>query len=376
VLRKGVRAIEMRLLQPANDADRVGALIELGTLCANQGQERDGLRAAREAFEMASQAADPEAVGRALALATRCHFQRRDYLATVASGIDALTSFGDRDPAERSGVLAVLARALLAVEDYDHALSAAANAVRLAAGDAAAEAAAREAYGTVIADRGRGYDAREELRRAGALYRRLDDRAGLKRIAAEVGHTYRQQANAAQGAGKAQQARLQWRHAARVYRTGLAFEQVAALDAAIHAGLAECELWMGDLDGAYEHSGRAVALAEEAAAPSTIGRARLVESRALQAMGRLQAAERACAHAVTAAENARDEPLLMECLRTHARLLDQLGRFQGGADAEGRARRIQVQRKAMLERLRVELLPLLRRAPGEGDAIVPLNSHA
>ena len=147
-------------------------------------------------------------------------------------------------------------------------------------------------------------------------------------------------------------------------------------DAAILHGLAECELALGDVDGAYEHAGIAVTLAEEAASPVTLAYARMLESRALQAMSRLQAAERACAHAVCAAEAARDEPLLIDCLRAHARLLDQLGRFQGGADLDDRARRLELQRKATLERMRMQLKPLLRRDPGEDDAIVRLDSRA
>ena len=190
-MKKGVREIEMRLLQPAGEAGRVGALLDLGALHADRGQERDGLRAAREALELASAAGDSAAVGRALSLAARCHFQRGDYLATVASAVDALSAFGDDHPYERSAVLRVVANALLVVEDPAHALSAVMHAVRLAAGGDATEAAAREAYGGVLSNRSRLHDARRELRRAGALYRRAGDRASRERITTEVAHTYR-----------------------------------------------------------------------------------------------------------------------------------------------------------------------------------------
>jgi hypothetical protein len=249
-VKKGVREIERRLLQPAGDSERLGALLDMGTLHAELGHERDGLRAAREALDLARDAADRLASARALALAARCHLQRGDHFAAVASGVDALDAFADDEPLARAAALRVVALALRAVEDPDHAESAAAAAVRLATGEPALEAAARECYARVLAERGRNHEARQQLRRSGALLRRLYDRAGLKRITAAVAHSYRNQAGAAHRAGHAGQARLQWRHAARVYRAALAFGRDPAQDAAILAALAECELGLGDLDAA------------------------------------------------------------------------------------------------------------------------------
>ena len=358
---KGVRQIEMRLLQPAGAGERLGALLQLGAHLAGQGPARDGLRAAREALELSRAAHDECGSGHALALAARCHFQRGDCFAAIASGVDALMSFGDHEPRARADVLRTLALALRRFEDLEHAESAGACAVRLAAGREDCEAAAREAYGGVLAERGRSQQAREELRRAGALYRRVEDRAGVKRAAAAIAHTYRNQANAAQRAGRSEQARLQWRHAVRVYRIGLAFDRASACDAEILAAIAECECGLGDIDAAYEHAGMAVTLAADTAAGATLARARLCESRALQAMGRLPAAERACGHAATAADEAREERLLVECLRAQARLNDLLGRFESAADLEDRARRAEQQHRALLARMRAELAPLLER---------------
>jgi hypothetical protein len=83
-------------------------------------------------------------------------------------------------------------------------------------------------------------------------------------------------------------------------------------------------------------------------------------------MSRIQAAERACGHAVSAADAACEERLLITCLRAHARLQDLLGRFQAGADLDDRARRLEQQRNALLGNMRAQLAPLLdrtRRAP-------------
>jgi tetratricopeptide (TPR) repeat protein len=361
---KGVREIEKRLLQPAGDADRLGALLELGAHHAELGQDRDGLRAAREALEVARETGDGPASGHALALAARCHHQRADHFSAIASGIDALAALGD-ERAARSEVLRILALSLHALEQHRYADSAATESVRLAAGHERTEAAAREAYGRLLADRNLNQAARHQLRRAGALHRRVGDRSGLKRITARVADTYRNQAGGAQRSGKDEEARLQWRHAARVYRTALAFGRHGAYDAEILAGLAECECGLGDIDAAYEHAGMAVTLATDADAIGALARARLWESHALQAMSRLPAAERACGHAVAAAERAHDDPLLMLCLRTHARLNDLLGRFETGADLDGRARRLDTQRKAHLARTREQLGPLLDRVKSD-----------
>ena len=375
-MKKGVREIEKRLLQPVGESDRLGALLDLGAHHAALGHERDGLRAARDALHLAQDIHDPLAAARALALAARCHFQRGDYFAAIASGIDALAGPVEDDGSPRAEVARMVALALRELEDYPHAESAAVEAVRLAAGQAEPEALAREALGIVLAARGRSHAARQELRRAGALFRGLGDRVGLKRITSEVAHTYRNQANAAQRDGLGQQARLQWRHAARVYRAALAFGDRAEHDGTILAAIAECELGLGELDAAYEHAERAVMIAEEAVRPGTVGRARLWQSHALHGMSRLQAAERACAQAVASAEAARDEPLLVTCLRAHSRLCDLLGRFESGADSEDRARRIENQRGALLARMRAELLPVLRREPGADAGGVPINSDA
>jgi tetratricopeptide (TPR) repeat protein len=360
-VKKGVREIERRLLQPAGDAERLGALLDMGTLHAELGHERDGLRAAREALDLARDGADRLAGARALALAARCHFQRGDHFAAIASGVDALDAFAAEEPQARAAVLRIVALALRAVEDLEHAEAAATAAVRLATGEPALEAAARETCGRVLAERGRNHEARQQLRRAGALFRHLFDRTGLKRITAEVAASYRNQANAAHRAGRTEQARLQWRHAARVYRTALAFGRHPAHDAATLAALAECELGLGDLDGAYEHAGLAAALAQDAEARATLARARLCESQALQAMSRIQAAERACSHAVTAADTSGEERLLITALRAHARLQDLLGRFQTGADLDERARRLEQQRATLLGDMRAQLAPLLDR---------------
>lgn len=363
-MNKGVREIEKRLLEPVGDADRLGALLELGAHHAQLGQDRDGLRAAREALEVAREHGDARASGHALALAARCHLQRADHFSAIASGIDALAGLGD-ERAARSEVLRILALSLHALDLHRHADSAGSEAVRLAAGHDRTEAAAREAYGRLLVDRNLNDAARHQLRRAGVLYRRVADRNGLKRITARVADTYRNQADGAQRAGGAGEARLQWRHAVRVYRTALAFGRHGAYDAEILAGLAECECGLGEVDAAYEHAGVAVALATDAEVPGTLARARLWESHALQAMGRLPAAERACGHAVAAAERAHEEPLLMLCLRTHARLNDLLGRFETGADLDGRARRLETQRRAHLARTREQLAPLLDRVKSD-----------
>jgi tetratricopeptide (TPR) repeat protein len=372
----GVQDLEKRLSQAAGDADRLSALLELGALHAAEHRDREGLRAAREALALAQAGGFALAAAQALALACRCHHQRGDHFAAVASGMDALQAFGQEDSRGRSDTLRAITLALLAVEDFQHAHWAAEGAVAAAAGDHGAEADAHAAFGRVLAAGGRGHAARQELRRAGELYRGLGDRVGLKRITAAVARSYRNQAEVAQRAGLVEQARLQWRHAARVYRIALAFGDRAADDASILCGIAECEVWLDDIDAAYEHATRALSLAEEAAAGATIGLARLLESQALHAMSRLPAAERACAHALAAAEQARDEPLLIACLHELARVSDQLGRFESAADFEERAIRVASQRTALLARMRAELAPLWDRLARPPGTVVPINSRA
>jgi tetratricopeptide (TPR) repeat protein len=376
VVKGTVRELEKRLLQAAGDRERLEALLALGGLHADEGRDRDGLRAAREALDLARAAGLSLAVAQALALASRCHHHRGDHLAAMASGVDALVAFGHDEVAGRADALRVIALALLAVEDFDRAEAAAERAVRTAAGNEALEAGARATYGQVLAERGRSHAARHELRRAGALYRRMADRLALKRISAAVAGTYRFQAAMAQRAKLTEQSRLQWRHAARVYRTALAFARHARDDVVILAGLGECALELGDIEGAHQHAVAAIALGGDEAAARALGPARLVEARALRALDRPEAAERACAHGVAAAEATQDLRLLAACLRVQARVSDQLGRFQAGADLDERARRTEHQRGALLARTRAEMAPLWERVQRDSPTIVPLNSRA
>src|SRR5881628_1584609 len=78
-MRSPVRELEARFTQAKSAGECLAALLDLASLHAAEFRNLEGLRSARQALNIARARRDTVAVGRALAAATLCHYQRGDY---------------------------------------------------------------------------------------------------------------------------------------------------------------------------------------------------------------------------------------------------------------------------------------------------------
>ena len=355
-----VRELEAKLIQAQTAMECLGVLLDLAATHAATHRNREGLRCAREALNIARARGDALGAARALCVAARCHHQRGDHVAAAAAGFDAIQAFGDRDLVGRSDALRAVAEALLAVEALELAEStagrAAADAIKAGAADA--EARARLTWGTILARAGRHSDARRKFREAGALQRRLGQSVEVKKAALRIGDTYRAQANDVARGGEPGCARLLYRQAIRVYRVALGAGSSAADDALAHAAIGECECRLDDPAAALQELHRALLCA---ASPAALAHCHLWESHALRAMGKTDAARSAAECARNAAEQLDHDPILAECLKAESALNDLCGRFESAHDLEIRAERVLLERSATFAGVREELNGLLAR---------------
>ncbi|HYC36656.1 MAG TPA: hypothetical protein VEC19_09560 [Usitatibacter sp.] len=358
-----VRELEARLIRASSAVECLAVLIELAEAHADAHRNREGLRCAREALNIARVRNDPVATGRALAAVGRCQFQKGDYAAAVAAGLGAVDGFDGRDLPRRSRALQDVARALVAVESYDLAEEIAERAAvdALRGGDAATEARARTLWGSVLAQRDRFGAARRQFREAGAIQRRLGDTTLLKRSASSIAEGYRIQGNESLRAGNLAQARLQWRQAIRVYRVAIGTGTCAADDAMAHAAIAECECRLERPEQALAEVRRGLEHALLSRSPLVLARCHLWESHALKALGRLEDARAAIERARDAAEQLDHAAILAECLKAESMLNDLAGRFESAQDLEQRAERVAMEREAFFARVRDEVAMLWSR---------------
>jgi tetratricopeptide (TPR) repeat protein len=352
-----VRELEARLIQGKSAVECLGILISLAELHAATYRNREGLRCAREALNIARARNDRISAARAFTAAMRCHHQRGDYAAAVAAGLDAIEAFGDADLPGRSSALQGLAQTLLAVEAFDLAGDVArrATADAAASGNAAIDASARTVLGTLLMIGDRFDEARRYFREAGAIQRRLGDTLQLKRSAANIAHGYLAQANAAQVQGDEPRARLLWRQAIRVFRITLTTGASPVDDGLAQAGVAECEWRLEHPNEALAAAIRGLEFANQSRSPLVLAHCHLWESHALRDLGRLDAARRACEEARDAAEQVEHDRILADCLKAEAKLNDLAGRFESAHDLEMRSEQANMEREAFLASVRDEV---------------------
>jgi tetratricopeptide (TPR) repeat protein len=354
-MRSPVRDLEARLTQAKSAGECLAALLDLANLHAAEFRNREGLRSAREALNIARARRDTVAIGRALAAATLCHYQRGDYLSAVATGLDAVAAYADADRPGRSSALQSIALALHCVKASELADVTARRAVADAveARDGLREGHARSVLGVILAESGRQREARREFRSAAALYRRDGDALCLKKATANIGHTYRYQGNAEADSGRGGLAQMRWRQARRVYETALLSLTTEADDAIVLGALAECECRLGELPQALAHV--EAALARTLDMPVIEAPCHVWHARILQATGDLKGAERACERAREAAQRLEHGDVLATCLQLQSHLNDLQGRFETAQDLERRAKEVALERDAALGQVRQQL---------------------
>jgi tetratricopeptide (TPR) repeat protein len=362
------RELERRFIQATSAAECLATLLDIASHHAASFQNLQGLRAAREALNIARVRGDSLAVGRALGTATLCHYQRGDYVAAVATGLDAVEAYADGDLLGRSHALQGIALALFSVQSPDLAETVAMRAVAdaRASGSPLREAGARNVYGVILAGRGRFNAARRQFRAAAATYRLQLDFVSQKKAIANLGHTYRKQADAT-GRTPAQ-VRFYLKQALRVYRVALLTGRCEADDAIVLNGMAECHCRLGDVSEAYLEAAHALELAQEVACPVILAPCLLWESHILKAMGELDAAARAAERAVKSAEELEHGSLLVDCLLAQSAVEIERGHSGTGNDLAKRARHMERERNTLLARVREEMGHLWDRYTAERSA--------
>src|SRR4051812_28890153 len=310
------RELESRLLQASEEEGRLAILLDLARAHGAAFRNREGLRAAREALTIARRRGDALGIGRALSTATLCHYQRGDYVAAVATGLDAVEAYADGDLVGRSRALQSIALALFSVEAFGPAESAARHAVddARAGHDAEREAYASNVLGFIICDRGHFNEARRLFRFAARHFRLAGDGLRLKKSISYLAHAYRRQGNALERGAHMGQARIEWGRAISVYRLALATGVHEADDAFIVGEMAECECRLGKLQEGYATVGRAIELARAVNNTQVLANCFLWEGRLLQGLGELDAAEVAFDRAVKAAGPLEYDPVTSSAL--------------------------------------------------------------
>lgn len=357
------RELEIRLVQARDDAHRLPALLDLALEHAAAFRNLEGLRAAREALAIARREHDALGIGRALSVATLCHYQRADYVAAVATGIDAIEAYADGDIAGRSRACQSIALALFSVEAFDLAETMAHRAVDDAryAGDREREAYSSAVFGTILTDREHYNAARRHFRVAAGYYREAGDLVRLKKSTCNLGHTYRKQGNAYARDGRKGHARLYWTQALRVYRIAYAAARHDADDAIILSSMAECECRLGHVEEAFADVSRAIELARRVQSARVLATGQLWEGYILKAMGELDAAEQAIERACETAGPLEHDSILPACLQGLAELVKARGQHGRAAQIAERGHGVERERETFLARIRDELGPIWRR---------------
>jgi tetratricopeptide (TPR) repeat protein len=367
------RELEIRLVQARDEAARLPALLDIALEHAAAFRNLEGLRAAREALEIARRHHDGLGVGRSLSVATLCHYQRADYVAAVATGIDAIEAYADGDIAGRSRACQSIALALFSVEAFDLAEAMARRAVEdaRAAADHEREAYASVVFGMILADRGAFNSARRQFRVAAAYYRGAQDVVRLKKATAHLGHTYRKQGCAYERAGRNGHARLYWTQALRVYRIAFAAARHDADDATILGSMAECGCHLENFEEAFADVSRGIELAHRGGNARALAYCQLWEGYILKEMDELAAAEAALERACESAGPLEHDPILATCLRELATLVGTRGQGERAAQIAARGESAARERESFLARVREELGPLWRRYTERGLGAAP-----
>ena len=355
------RELEARLLQASEEEGRLAILLELARAHAAAFRNREGLRAAREALSIARRRGDTLAIGRALSTATLCHYQRGDYVAAVATGLDAVEAYADGDLGGRSRALQSIALALFSVDAFAGAESAARRAVddARAAKDPEREAYAGNVLGYIICDRGHFNEARRLFRYSAHYFRLSGDVLRLKKSTSYLGHAYRRQGNMLERGGHMGQARIEWGRAISVYRIAAGIAVHEADDAFIVGEMAECQCRLGRFQEAYATIASAIELARAVNNVQVLANCHLWEGHSLEGMGELEAAERAFDRAVKAAAPLEYDAVLSNALRSLAAIVARRGDGDRASLVLAGATAAQDARTAFFTRVRTELRDVL-----------------
>jgi tetratricopeptide (TPR) repeat protein len=221
--------------------------------------------------------------------------------------------------------------------------------------DAEREALARAVLGMILCETGQFEAARRQFRSAASHHKTVADVIRLKKVTANLGHTYRKQGTAEERAGHPAQARLYWTQALRVYRLAYAAARHDADDAIVLGAIAECECRVGRIDAAYADVAHALSLARKLENAGVRANCNLWEGHILEAMQEHDAAERAFEHACEAAGSLEHSKLQASALHALAALVAARGQTTRAAEIEERGHKATEARIEHLAQIRAQL---------------------
>lgn len=328
------------------------------------------LRAVAEALRLARRLGDSAAAGRAHAIAAAAHYYRGDYVAAVASGIDAFALDGATDAQTGAKAMLGIAMSFVSVGEVPRAEEAARRAIRLAtlARDRRQEAQAHLILGCVLSDARRYEDSLASLRRARSAFRRQSDAERASAAAVNIGHLLLRQADALDGAGDPREAARCRRHARRHYRAALDSGRPRLGAIMAQTAMADCELGLGNVAQAHALLAQALGFLEPHDPAPVVARVHRYLGEVHRQEGRLQEASRHLHAALEAADTIEGDGLAVDCRRALSRLAKDLGREAEAGRWEKDARTVRDRRKEAMADFRRRMRPTwdryLRREPG------------
>lgn len=342
------------------DAERLEALLALAGEFAHGFESREGLRAAGEALRLARRLENVEAEARALSYATLCHYHRGDYVAAVATGLDACATFSDHDLRGRSHALQGVALSFFSVGEFRRAEQAARQAIAAARADGEArhEATSLNVLGYVLADDGRYEAALVAFRQARGRFKSLGDTVRVKKATSNAGHAWRKRGHALFAARDHEGARGCWRRAMRYYRSALKAGRSRLDDAIILGSLGECTLHLGHPHEALSHLSAAAQRTGPRDALRIVAHIELQRGEACRAVHRWAEAERHLRAAVEGAEALENEELAVDARLGLAKLAEDRGQAAEARQWRDAARKLRESRREALAAFRREMRPL------------------
>lgn len=352
------------------DGERLEALLQLAGELAQGFESREGLKAAGEALRLARRMHDGAGEARALSCATLCHYHRGDYVAAVATGLDACATFSDHHLSGRSHALQGVSLAFFSVGEFRRAEQAARQSIAAAAQDGARrdEATARNVLGYVLADDGRFDEALVAFRQARGRFKALGDTLGVKKTTSNAGHAWRKRGLAQVPARDPEGAKRSWRRAMRYYRSALPMGRSRLDDAIILGSLGECTLRLGHPHEALAHLAAAAHRTGPKDARRIVAHIELHRGEACRALHRWAEADRHLQAALEGAETLENDELGLDARLSMARLAEDRGRADEARLWREAARKLRESRREALTAFRREMRPLwdqhFRDAPG------------
>jgi tetratricopeptide (TPR) repeat protein len=342
------------------EAEALRRMLDKAELSSISLDAAGALREVGEALRLATRVGDAAGMARAHGIATTCHYYRGDYVAAVASGIDACANGARAGGAVAAKAMLGVALAFSSVGELRRGEQAAARAVRLAASarDPRVEAQAHLILGCVLRDARRVEESLGELRRARAAFRRQGDPERASAAAVNIGHVLLQEAGDLDRQGDSRLAARLWRRAARHYRSALDSGRPRLGAIMVQTALADCEMNLGNRDGARSLLEQAERFLEPRDPATVVARLDYYAGEVARRLGRAEEASGRLHRALEAADGLEGDDLAADIRDALSRLAADLGDAREARRWARAAKADRDRRRALRAEFRRRMRPL------------------